>query len=323
MSVETSGQDGGDATNAQTADDELVAGSDVDMWSEWVDQLDTASGGGGYAGAVSTGFIDLDHVLCGLRPGHLIIVSGVTGAGCSTLVLNVARHAAMAAGVRVHLASYESPRSDVQDRLVAAAAGVPLHSLRAARLSEQDWRQVAQALSGVAAAPLTVTDQLPESVDAIAAEFVDEPPGLLVVDGAGLLARASEPGLLWAAHYSVAGDLKRLAMRLGIPVLVTCAANRTVLTTQDVGQPRLGAVQAAAAYESEADVIIWVYREDAIARDSQRPGEADLTVVKSRLGQRAVVTVEFQRQYARFVDLVAESPGSGPGPMACARHDGG
>lgn len=247
------------------------------------------------AGRIATGFglpsghAELDSITAGFGPGELVLVAGEGGAGKSTLAQGIARACAIHSNVKALYATYESTHPELMTRLLAGEAKVPLTHLRDGKLTDDDWARLARVIGRVSSAPLAICDDPTMRLESLAktVEAADD-LRLLVVDNLQLLADSDDPAALLGAIRS----LKLIATARGLTVVSTVATDETLAA---LGNP----VGVLARY---ADVVINVFRPELYDWED-RPGEADLMVVKNRHGHGRTVVVAFQGHYARFVDL--------------------
>lgn len=276
-----------------------------------LDEIEAVGSRGGQLTGVPTGFTDLDALLNGLRPGLVHTVFGAPAIGTSTLVLDFARAAAIKHGLTVQMFSGQSPAGEVMNRMLAAEARVPLHSMRSGTMRDDDWTRLARRMEEVARAPLFIEDNPSLTVEQIRAECrrlkARHDLRLVIIDGVNLFARPTAPESLWAAQTRLSADIKRLAAELRVPVVLTAPTNRRADNRID-RRPDLADIASSSAYAADADLIIGLHREDAYEKESPRAGEADLIVLKNRYGPTATVTVAFQGHYARFVDMAHPEP---------------
>lgn len=269
-----------------------------------LDRLEARENGQGVTG-VPTGFSDLDELTGGLQPGQLVVIAARPGVGKSTLALDVARAAAIRHSLPVLFASLEMSRPELDDRLLSAEARVSLQSIRLGRIGD-DWPQISRRLGEIADAPLHIDASPGLSVATIRtrARRMQRRTGLslLVVDYLQLLVTAGKSENRQQEVSAISRSLKLLAGELGIPVVALSQLNRGAEQTKD-HRPQLSQLRDSGAIEQDADMVILIYRPDAVEEDSARAGEADLIVAKNRNGPMGTVTVAFQGHYSRFVDM--------------------
>lgn len=261
-------------------------------------------------GTVQFPFADLRALIPWMRPGQLISIGARPSLGKSVLGLDIVRYAGFVQGLSCVLFTLEMARSEVTDRLLAAEAGVPLKCITDGDLTPRDWQRIEKTSDRFAASKLVIDDtphlslagirarlRAMRRTDAAQVAVVDY---LQLMDGGGGESRQREVSAL------VAG-LKAIAREFEIPVVMLFQLNRGPEGRADK-RPYMSDARESGAVENDSDVAILIHREDHYDRESGRPGEADLIVDKNRNGPRATITVAFQGEYARFVDLAHASP---------------
>jgi replicative DNA helicase len=224
----------------------------------------------------------------------------------SVLGLDFARSAAVRHGMPAVLFSLEMGRLEITMRLLAAESKVPMHAMRAGRLTDDDWLRLAAHMSGVADAPLWVDDTPSVTAADIRAKcrrFQQQHGLRLVVVDYLQLMTATRPSSSRQQDVSeMSRQLKLLAKELEVPVVALSQLNRGPEQRQDK-KPMLSDMRESGSVEQDCDLAILLHREDAYERESPRAGEADLIVAKHRNGPTATVTLAFQGHYSRFVDM--------------------
>jgi len=260
---------------------------------------------GGITG-VPTGFAELDDLTNGLQPGQLVVVGGRPGVGKSVLCLDIARAAAIKYGMTTALYSLEMPGVDLTLRLLAAEARVSLQNMRTGRLTEDDWGRLARRMGEVAEAPLFINDWPRLTVQELRAAalrlYERNDLRLLLVDYLQLMTAGRRDNRVQEIS-EISRGLKTLAMELEIPVVVVSQLNRASDLRADK-RPTLADLRDSGQIEQDGDIVILLYREDMVEKESARAGEADLIVAKHRNGPTGTITVAFQGHYSRFVDMV-------------------
>jgi replicative DNA helicase len=257
---------------------------------------------------VATGWADLDELLLGLQPGEMVTVGARPAMGKSTVMLNVAAHAALRRGVPVLVASLEMSEQECTERILAAEAGVALHSIRAADLGDADWDRIAKAYERISACPhlLLNTDGY-LSVQGIRSELrsmrrAGTPAGLVVIDYLQLMTSGAKPESRQAEVSEISRGIKLLAKEFDLPVLVGSQLNRGPEMRTD-HRPMLSDLRESGSVEQDSSIVILLFREDSYEPESPRAGEIDFIVAKNRQGPQATLTLAFQGHYARCVDM--------------------
>lgn len=258
-----------------------------------------------------TGFSDLDKRYL-IGPQTSTILFGAPGVGTSTLALDITRACAVKHAIpALHISWEMHPRESTQ-RMLAAESGVPIHHLRTGRMArDEDWTRVAAAMTRAGDAPLmwargprTVTG-LRAMVSDWRAQHGDASRTLVVLDGLPLLARLThnlerDQGV-WEDHSRLSAEIKDMAGELDVATVSTVPVNRDH-TRRVNPQLYLSDVAYSPAYVSDADTVIAVHRPDHWQYED-RPGEADLQVLKAKQAPTFQTTVAFQGHYARFHDM--------------------
>lgn len=254
---------------------------------------------------VPTGFIDLDRLLTGFRPGQLIVLAARTSVGKSVAAAGFAQYAACAHKMPALMFSLEMFDVEIGMRLMAAGARVPLNVIMSGKLTDDDWTRVARYSGDTADAPLYIDSSANLTVADIRgrARKLHRQVGLklIVVDYLQLVETTRSESRQMAVA-AVSRGLKLLAMELKVPVIAVAQLNRGPEQRTDK-RPTKGDLRESGAIENDADVIIFLHREDYYDKESPRAGEADLIVDKNRNGSTDTVTVAAQLHFSRFVDM--------------------
>ncbi|MEU7944168.1 replicative DNA helicase [Micromonospora taraxaci] len=260
------------------------------------------------SGRLTTGFEDLDRLLNGLFPGHLVVIGGRSGMGKSTLAADLLRQASVRLGRPAVLFTKEMNRFEAVMRIVAAEARVPLHVLRSGYLSDDDWTKLAGVMLKLGEAPLFIADRV-WTIDEVRAKsrrlHARHGLSLIVVDYIQQFAKGVHDR--YREVSDVTRDLKELARELHVPVVAVSQLNRGPEQRTD-RRPQLIDLRDSGTVEDDADVVILLHRDDYYDKESPRAGEADLIVAKHRQGPTDTVTVAAQLHLSRFVSIPGAPP---------------
>jgi replicative DNA helicase len=259
---------------------------------------------------VPTGFPDLDRLTSGLQPANLVIVAARPAVGKSTLGLDVARHAAVKAGVPTVVFSLEMSRTELVQRLMCAECTVDMQRLRTGRMEESDWTRLTRSLGKLADAPLFIDDSPGTTMMEIRAKCrrlkQRHGLGLVVVDYLQLMQPSKRFENRQQEVSEISRSLKLLAKELEVPVIAISQLSRQTEARSD-RRPMLSDLRESGALEQDSDVVLFIYRDELYDPESPRKGEADLILAKHRNGPTDTVTVTFQGQYSRFAPMAARS----------------
>jgi replicative DNA helicase len=254
-----------------------------------------------------SGFRDIDDLTGGFQAGNLIVLAARPSMGKSALVCNIAENAALA-GFPVALFSLEMSESELAQRFVASQAKVPGDDLRRGRVAETRWPKILEASGRLSEAPLYVDDSSDTSVLEIRAKSrrlhhqLEERGGLglIVIDYLQLLRHEGRVESRVEQVGQVSRGLKSLARELKVPVIALSQLSRNVEQRAGDKKPILSDLRESGQVEQDADLVMFIYREEYYNRESTRPGEADIIVAKHRNGPVGEVTLTFQNQYPKF-----------------------
>ncbi len=277
-----------------------------DMLQPTLDDIEAAAGNDGAAAGVPTGFVDLDRLLQGLKPGQVIIVAGRPGLGKSTVALDVVRHAAIRADMPSAFFSLEMSKVEMITRLLSAESRVPLHLLRSGQLSDDDWARLARRMGEISEAPIFVDDTPSMGLAEIRAKArqLKKKYGLklLVVDYLQLMSSPKRTESRQQEVSDLSRGLKLLAKEIECPIIAVSQLNRGP-ENRTVKRPQLSDLRESGSIEQDCDVAILLHRDDYYDKESPRAGEADFIVAKHRNGPTDTVTVAAQLHLSRFVDM--------------------
>lgn len=256
-----------------------------------------------------TGLTDLDKLLGGLRPGQLVVVAGRPAMGKSALADGWALHAARQ-GAAVLLCDLEMGADMRSQRWIAGLGDIPGDRLRSGELQDEDWPGITSAVSLLADLPLHIDDSAPQTVVDIAARArrlkAKGGLGLVVVDYLQLLTPAATRR--GDTESKEIGDmsraLKMLAMQIRVPVVCLSQLNREVERRPNK-RPGLSDLRASGSIEQDADVVLFVYRDEVYSEDSPDKGTAELIVAKQRSGPIGMVRTVFDGARTRFLSYAA------------------
>jgi replicative DNA helicase len=228
----------------------------------------------------------------------------------STMGLDVARHAAVRAGVPTVVFSLEMSRTELVQRLMCAECTVDMQRLRTGRMEESDWARLTRSLGKLADAPLFIDDSPGTTMMEIRAKCrrlkQRHGLGLVVVDYLQLMQPSKRFENRQQEVSEISRSLKLLAKELEVPVIAISQLSRQTESRSD-RRPMLSDLRESGALEQDSDVVLFIYRDELYDPESPRKGEADLILAKHRNGPTDTVTVTFQGQYSRFAPMAARS----------------
>ncbi len=270
---------------------------------ERIDRLHKAEGG---LRGVPTGFKELDNRLAGLQKSDLIILASRPSMGKTSLALDIARNAALRHGVSVGIFSLEMGSQQLVDRMLAAESRVDAWKLRTGKLSlDEDFERIRDSLNLLSQAPIFIDDEPSNSIikmRSVARRLKREQNlGLIVVDYLQLMVTAKHYDSMVNQVTEISRSLKALARELDVPVLALSQLNRAVESRG--GRPRLSDLRDSGSIEQDADVVMFIHREDKYKQDSDRPNIAEILIEKHRNGPTGKVELYFDDKKSTFLSI--------------------
>jgi replicative DNA helicase len=252
----------------------------------------------------STGFTDLDEKTSGLQPSDLIIVAGRPSMGKTTIAMNMAENVAVKSGMPVAVFSMEMPGEALAMRMMSSLGRIDQHKVRTGKLDDDDWPRLTSAINLLAETKLFIDDTpalTPTEVRSRARRLTREHGqlGLIVLDYLQLMQSPSSGENRVQQISDISRGLKALAKELNVPVIALSQLNRN-LEQRPNKRPVMSDLRESGAIEQDADLIIFVYRDEVYHEDSQDKGIAEIIIGKQRNGPLGTVRLTFLGQYTRF-----------------------
>jgi replicative DNA helicase len=261
----------------------------------------------------ATGFTDLDRMTSGLQPGDLVIVAGRPSMGKTALAINIAENVAMDSKLPVAIFSMEMGASQLAMRMLGSVGKLNQHDLRTGRLQDDDWGRLTHALGKLNDAPIHIDESAALSALDLRARSrrlhrQNNGLGLIVVDYLQLMSsnagKASENRATEISEMS--RSLKALAKELHVPVMALSQLNRS-LEQRPNKRPVMSDLRESGAIEQDADLILFIYRDEVYNSDSPDKGKAEIIIGKQRNGPIGKVELAFRGEYTRFDNLASGS----------------
>ena len=256
---------------------------------------------------VPTGFTDLDKMTSGLQPGDLVIVAGRPSMGKTSLALNMAEHVALESGLPVGVFSMEMGASQLVMRMLGSVGKLDQHKVRTGRLADEDWRKLTDAVGRLNDAPIHIDEtaalnslELRARARRLHRQYGKL--GLIVVDYLQLMSASSQGENRATEISEISRGLKALAKELNVPVVALSQLNRS-LEQRPNKRPVMSDLRESGAIEQDADLILFIYRDEVYNQDSPDKGKAEVIIGKQRNGPIGTITLVFQGEYTRFANF--------------------
>jgi replicative DNA helicase len=266
---------------------------------------------------VSTGFNDLDEMTSGLQPADLVVIAGRPSMGKTSFAMNIAENVAIKSKLPVAVFSMEMPGEALTLRMISSLGRIDQHRVRTGRLEDSEWPRLTSAVSLLSEAPIFIDDMAaltPTEVRARARRLVREAGGLglIVIDYLQLMQAPSE-GETRATEISIISrSLKALAKELHVPVIALSQLNRN-LEQRPNKRPVMSDLRESGSIEQDADIVIFIYRDEVYNEDSPEKGVAEIIIGKQRNGPIGTVRLTFLGQYTKFENFINDVYGGGYG----------
>jgi replicative DNA helicase len=264
---------------------------------------------------VATGYADLDRMTSGLQDGDLVILAARPSMGKTALALNIGENVAIKKGLPVAVFSMEMGASQLMNRMLASTGRIEQSRIQTGALSDDDWGRLSEAVEVLGQAPIFIDDTpalSPNELRARARRKAREcggKLGLIIVDYLQLMSAseipsggAGAPENRAAVLGEISRGLKSLAKELQCPVIALSQLNRSVESRPDK-RPMMSDLRDSGAIEQDADVIMFIYRDEYYNKDSKEPGVAEVIISKQRNGPVGTVKLAFLKAVSKFQDL--------------------
>lgn len=279
-----------------------------------VDRIDQLFQMDSHITGVATGFDDFDEMTAGLQPSDLVIVAGRPSMGKTTFAMNIAENAAIKQSRPVAVFSMEMPGEQLAMRMMSSLGRIDQHKLRTGKLADEDWPRVTSAVGILSEAPLFIDDTpalSPTELRARARRLKREHGdlALIVIDYLQLMQVSGGSKENRATEISeISRGLKALAKELNVPVIALSQLNRS-LEQRPNKRPVMSDLRESGAIEQDADVIVFIYRDEVYNEDTSDKGMAEIIIGKQRNGPIGTTRLTFMGQFTRFENYISDAAG--------------
>lgn len=277
-----------------------------ELLSKVVDRVDSLFHADSHITGVATGFADLDEMTTGLQAGDLVIVAGRPSMGKTAFAMNIAEHAAFKARLPVAVFSMEMPGEQLILRLLSSLGRIDQHRLRTGKLDDDDWPRFTSAVSLLSDTPIFIDDTPalnPTELRARARRLKREHGlGLIVIDYLQLMMVPGNKENRATEISEISRGLKALAKEMSVPVIALSQLNRS-LEQRPNKRPVMSDLRESGAIEQDADLIMFIYRDEVYNEDSAEKGTAEIIIAKQRNGPIGMTRLTFLGKYTLFANF--------------------
>lgn len=255
---------------------------------------------------VPSGFIEFDELTTGFQPSEFIVVAGRPAMGKTAFCMNIAQYVSTNRNIPVAIFSLEMSRSQLVQRMLCSEARIDAHNLRRGRLAESDWGILSAAAGRLASAPIFIDDTAGISCLEIKAKArrlkAQHNLGLIIIDYLQLIQTGGRVESRQQEISEISRSLKSLARELNVPVIAVSQLSRAVEQRVE-RRPRLSDLRESGAIEQDADLVVFIYREEYYKPKTDKKGIAEVIISKQRNGPIGTVELTFIKEYAKFENL--------------------
>ncbi len=280
-----------------------------------VEKIETLYESGEAITGISTGFKDFDDRTSGLQPADLIIVAGRPSMGKTTFAMNIAENVAIGSGLPVAVFSMEMPGEALTLRMMSSLGRIDQHRVRTGKLEDDEWPRLGSAVSILNEAKLYIDDTpalTPTELRARCRRLMREENqlGLIVIDYLQLMQGGGQQENRTNEISMISRSLKALAKELNVPVIALSQLNRS-LEQRTNKRPIMSDLRESGAIEQDADLVVFIYRDEVYNEDSEQKGMAEIIIGKQRNGPIGTVNLTFLGKYTKFENFVTDTYGDG------------
>ena len=273
-----------------------------------LDRIEKASKSKGTVTGIPTGFLDLDYKLSGLQPSDLVLIAARPSMGKTAFVLNIAQHVAFKTNRSVAVFSLEMSKEQLVNRLFSLESQVDSQSLRTGNLKDSDWEKLIESAGIIGKSNLIIDDTPGISVTELRSKCrkykLEHDLKLIIIDYlqlmSGSIGKRSDSRQQEISEIS--RSLKAIARELNVPVIALSQLSRAVEQRPD-HRPMLSDLRESGAIEQDADVVMFIYRDDYYNKDTDTPNQAEIIIAKQRNGPIGTVNLAWLPDYTKFANL--------------------
>jgi replicative DNA helicase len=271
-----------------------------------IDSIEAAAKNQGSVTGVATGFYDLDYKTAGLQPSDLILIAARPSMGKTAFVLNIAEYVAIKNNVTTVVFSLEMSQDQLVKRMLAMNSRVDSQSIRTGSLTGDDWANLMESARIIGNSNLIIDDTSAISVSELRSKCrklkLEKNLGLIIIDYLQLMTGSKKAESRQQEISEISRSLKSLAREVNVPVVALSQLSRAVEQRPDK-RPMLSDLRESGAIEQDADVVMFIYRDEYYNKDTEEPGVTEIIIGKQRNGPTGTVKLAFLNEFTKFVNL--------------------
>lgn len=271
-----------------------------------LEKIELASKNKGSVTGIPTGFVDLDYKTSGLQPSDLILIAARPSMGKTAFALNIAQHIAFKNNITAAIFSLEMSKEQLVNRLFSLESKVDSQSLRTGNLSDDDWAKLIEGAGIIGKSNLIIDDTPGISVTELRSKCrkykLEHNLGIIIIDYLQLMSGSRRTDSRQQEISDISRALKELARELQVPVIALSQLSRAVEQRPD-HRPMLSDLRESGAIEQDADVVMFIYRDDYYNKDSEKKNIAEIIIAKQRNGPIGTVELVWLPNYTKFANM--------------------
>ena len=271
-----------------------------------MDRIEAASRQKGTVTGIATGFLDLDYRTAGLQPSDLILIAARPSMGKTAFVLNIAQHIAFKLDLTVAIFSLEMSKEQLVNRLFSLQSSVDAQKLRTGQLDDEEWEKLIESAGVIGRSNLFIDDTPGISIAELRTKCrklkLEHKLSIIIIDYLQLMSGSGKSDSRQQEISDISRALKGLARELHVPVVALSQLSRAVEQRPD-HRPMMSDLRESGAIEQDADVVMFIYRDDYYNHDTEKKDIAEIIIGKQRNGPIGTVELAWLPKYTRFANL--------------------
>ena len=271
-----------------------------------LDKIEKASKQKGSVTGIATGFVDLDYQMAGLQPSDLILIAARPSMGKTAFVLNIAQYVAIHSQQTTAIFSLEMSKEQLVNRMFSLESRVDAQKLRSGNLTDADWEMLIEGAGNVGRSKLIIDDTPGISIAEMRSKCrkykLEHNLGIIMIDYLQLMSGSGKSDSRQQEISDISRSLKALARELNVPVIALSQLSRAVEQRPD-HRPMLSDLRESGAIEQDADVVMFIYRDDYYHKDTEKKDIAEIIIAKQRNGPIGTVELVWLPRYTQFVNM--------------------
>ena len=269
-----------------------------------LEKIEKASKQSGAVTGIPTGFVDLDYRTAGLQPSDLVLIAARPSMGKTAFVLNIAQHIAFRENMCAAIFSLEMSKEQLVNRLFSLESRVDAQALRTGNLSDSDWEKLVEGAGIIGDSKLIIDDTPGISISELASKCrkykLEHDLKIIIIDYLQLMSGSGRGESRQQEVSDISRSLKALARELNVPVIALSQLSRAVEQRPD-HRPMLSDLRESGAIEQDADMVMFIYRDDYYNKDTELKGISEIIIAKQRNGPIGTVNLAWMPQYTKFI----------------------